>query len=149
MVTILWIALIVIFIGVEIATVGLASIWFAGGAIIALLAQLLGLNIYGQVIIFIIVSAALMMFVRPWALKYFKPRLVRTNYEAVIGENVCLTEEVNNIKGTGTAVYKGQEWMARAYEENKIYEAGMIVTVREIRGVTLYVEESVKMPVQK
>lgn len=144
--TILWLTLIVLFIGIEIATVGLTSIWFAGGAIVALLAQLLGLNIYFQIVVFIIVSAVFMMFIRPWALKYFKPRLVKTNYEAVIGEDVCLTETVDNMKGTGTAVYKGQEWTARAYENGRIFEAGTIASVKEIRGVTLYVTESQRMP---
>jgi len=144
--TILWIVLIILFAAIEIGTVGLTAIWFAGGALIALLAHLIGMNIYGQMIIFIAVSAVLMIFTRPWALKYLKPRLVKTNYETVVGENVCLTETVNNAKGTGTAIYKGQEWTARAYEVGKVFEAGMIVTVKEIRGVTLYVAESMQMP---
>ena len=146
---ILWLALIVVFVVVEIATVGLTSIWFAGGALVAWIAQMLGVNIFWQVMIFVVVSAVLLFFTRPWALKYFKPRLVKTNYETVIGENVCLTEAVDNMKGTGTAIYKGQEWMARAYEEGKTFEAGTIVSVKEIRGVSLYVVESSQMPVQK
>ena len=144
--SIFWLALMIIMVVVEIATIGLTAIWFAGGAFVALLAHLLGLNMYVQIIVFIVVSAILMTFTRPWALKYFKPRLVRTNYETVVGENVCLTETVDNIKGTGTAVYKGQEWTARAYEAGKVFEAGTIVAVKEIRGVTLYVVESSQMP---
>lgn len=144
--SIFWLALMIIMVVVEIATVGLTAIWFAGGAFVALLAHLLGLNIYVQIIVFIVTTAILMIFTRPWALKYFKPRLVRTNYETVVGENVCLTETVDNIKGTGTAVYRGQEWTARAYEAGKIFEAGTIVAVKEIRGVTLYVVESSQMP---
>lgn len=147
--TILWIGLIIVFAAVEIGTVGLTAIWFAGGALIALLAQLIGMNLYGQIILFIVVSAVLMIFTRPWALKYLKPRLVKTNYETVVGENVCLIETVDNLKGTGTAIYQGQEWTARAYEEGKIFEAGKIVQVKEIRGVTLYVIESQQMPVRK
>jgi len=144
--SIFWLALMIIMVVVEIATIGLTAIWFAGGAFVALLAHLLGLNIYVQIIVFIVITAILMIFTRPWALKYFKPRLVRTNYETVVGENVCLTETVDNIKGTGTAVYRGQEWTARAYEAGKVFEAGTIVAVKEIRGVTLYVVESSQMP---
>ena len=140
--TIFWIVLIVVLLGVEIGTVGLTAIWFAGGALAGMIAQLIGWNIYVQIILFIIVSAVLLCFTRPWALKYMKPRLVKTNYETVVGEKVCLIEAVNNRAGTGTAVYKGQEWTARAYEDEKVYEAGMIVQVKEIRGVTLYVIES-------
>ena len=71
-----------------------------------------------------------------------KPRHVKTNYEAAVDKNVGLTEAVDNIKGTGTAVLNGQEWTARAYEDGKTFEAGAIVKVKEIRGVTLYVTES-------
>ena len=123
---IIWLVLVVLFIGVEIATVGLTSIWFAGGALAALLFSLLGLNIFWQIAIFVVVSAILLLFTRPWALKYFKPGLVKTNYETVIGADVCLTESVDNLRGTGTALYKGQEWSARAYNEEKTFEAGTI-----------------------
>ena len=144
---IIWIALIIIFAVIEIITVGLTSIWFAGGALVALLAYALGLNVIWQFILFVLVSFILLVFTRPWAMKYLKPHLVKTNYETVIGQNVCLTEDVDNIKGTGTAVLKGQEWTARAWEEGKTYPAGMIVSVKEIHGVTLYVTESSNMPV--
>lgn len=146
---IIWIALIIIFAAVEIATVGLTSIWFAGGAIVALLCCAIGLGAGWQFAVFVVVSLVLLFFTRPWALKYFKPHLVRTNYEENIGQNVCITETVDNIKGTGTAVLKGQEWTARAWEEGKIFEAGTIVKVKEIRGVTLYVTESETMPQQE
>ena len=147
--TIFWLALMIVLIGIEIGTVGLTAIWFAGGALMGLLAHLLGFNIYWQMILFVMGSAVLLIFTRPWALKYLKPHLVRTNYESVIGETVCLTEMVDNRKGSGTALYKGQEWTARAYEEEKTFEAGMIVEVKEIRGVTLYVTESSQMPSPK
>lgn len=146
MMAIVWIALIIIFAAVEIVTVGLTSIWFAGGALAALLCYALGLSELWQFIIFVAVSLVLLLFTRPWALKYLKPYLIKTNYEQVIDENVCLTENIDNIKGTGTAVYKGQEWTARAYDDNKTFEAGSIVKVKEIRGVTLYVVESEMMP---
>ena len=133
-------ALLIVFVGVEIATVGLTTIWFAGGALVALFAKLAGASFIWQIIICIIVSAVLLTFVSPWSLKYFKPRIVKTNYESVIGEKVCLTVDVDNLRGTGAAIYKGQEWSARAYEEGKTFEAGEIVKVKEIRGVTLYVE---------
>lgn len=146
---ILWIALIVIFALVEIITVGLTSIWFAGGALAALLCCALGLGIVWQIIVFVLVSVVLLIFTRPWALKYLKPRLVKTNYESAIEKNVCVTERIDNIKGIGAAVLNGQEWTARAYEEGKTFEAGEIVTVKEIRGVTMYVTASEKMPAQE
>ncbi len=143
---IVWTALIILFIVVEIISVGLTSIWFAGGALVALLVCAAGLGTAVQFAAFVVVSVILILFTRPWALKYMKPKLVKTNYEAAVGKNVCLTETVDNIKGTGTAVLNGQEWTARAYEDGKVFEAGTIVKVKEIRGVTLYIEESDAMP---
>jgi membrane protein implicated in regulation of membrane protease activity len=143
---IIWIVLTIVFAVVEIITVGLTSIWFAGGSLAALLCYALGLNLVWQFIAFVAVSVVLLCFTRPWAMKYLKPRLTRTNYEEALEKNVCLTETVDNIKGTGTAVLKGQEWTARAYEDGKIFEAGTIVKVKEIRGVTMYVVESDAMP---
>lgn len=143
---IIWIALIILFAVVEIITVGLTSIWFAGGALVALLLAAIGLGIVAQFVAFVAVSILLLVFTRPWALKYMKPKLTKTNYEAAVDKNVCLTETVDNMKGTGTAVLNGQEWTARAYEDGKVYPAGTIVKVKEIRGVTLYVTESDAMP---
>lgn len=143
---IFWIVMVVLFAVIEMVTVSLTSIWFAGGALVALLCAALGLGFVWQVIIFVAVAVVLLCFTRPWAMKYLKPRLVKTNYEVAVDQNVCLTEDVDNIKGTGTAVFKGQEWTARAYEDGKTFQAGTIVKVKEIRGVTMYVVESDIMP---
>lgn len=146
MMSIVWIGLIILFAVIEMITVGLTSIWFAGGALAALLGSIAGLGEVWQFLLFAAVSFLLLAFTRPWALKYFKPHLVKTNYEQVIDENVVVTDTIDNIRGTGTAVYKGEEWTARACEEGQIFETGTIVTVKEIRGVTLYVVASDIMP---
>lgn len=146
MMAIIWIGLIILFAVIEAATVGLTSIWFAGGALAALLGYAVGLGEVWQFLIFAAVSLVLLFFTRPWALKYFKPHLVKTNYEQIIDDNVVVTETIDNIRGTGTAVYKGEEWMARTYVDGQTFEKGAIVTVKEIRGVTLYVVPSDIMP---
>lgn len=145
----IWVGLIILFSVLEAITVGLTSIWFAGGALGGFVCAVLGLNGWVQFLVFAAVSLALLYFTRPWAMKYLKPKLVKTNYEEAVGRNVCLTENVNNMKGTGTAVFRGQEWTARACEDGKTFEAGTIVKVAEIRGVTLYVTESEIMPQRK
>lgn len=146
MAAIIWIILTIIFAAVEIATVGLTSIWFAGGSLAALLCYALGLSEVWQILVFLAVSLVLLFFTRPWALKYLKPHLIKTNYEEALEKNVCLTETVDNRRAIGTAVLNGQEWTARAYEDGKVFEAGSIVKVKEIRGVTMYVVESDIMP---
>lgn len=146
MMAIVWIGLIILFAVIEAATVGLTSIWFAGGALAALLVYAIGLGEVWQILIFVVVSLILLLFTRPWALKYFKPHLIKTNYEQIIEDNVVVTEDIDNIRGTGAAVYKGEEWTARACVDGQTFEKGTIVTVKEIRGVTLYVVASAAMP---
>ena len=135
----IWLALMIIFIIAEIITVGLTSIWFAGGALAALLAALLGMTPLIQMILFLAVSFVLLFFTRPFALKYVKPHNVKTNYEEIIGKDVMVSERIDNREGTGTAVFNGQEWTARSTDDDKMIEAGTTAQVAEIRGVKLYV----------
>ena len=92
---IVWLALIIFFVVLEIATVGLTSIWLAGGSLAGLICAAFGMGITGQIIVFAAVSFVLLYFTRPWALKYLKPHLVKTNYEEAVGKNVCVTEQID------------------------------------------------------
>lgn len=136
----IWLAIMVVFIVVEIITVGLTSIWFAGGALAALLAALTGLGIVVQIVIFFGVSFVLLFYTRPFALKYVKPHNVKTNYEEIIGKEVLVTERIDNKEETGKAVFNGMEWTARSTEEQSVMEAGEMAQVVEIKGVKLYVK---------
>ena len=84
---IVWLALIIFFVVLEIATVGLTSIWLAGGSLAGLICAAFGMGITGQIIVFAAVSFVLLYFTRPWALKYLKPHLVKTNYEEAVGKD--------------------------------------------------------------
>lgn len=121
---IVWLALIIFFVVLEIATVGLTSIWLAGGSLAGLICAAFGMGITGQIIVFAAVSFVLLYFTRPWALKYLKPHLVKTNYEEAVGKNVCVTEQIDNVRGTGTAVMNGLEWTARSVDDEKTFEPG-------------------------
>lgn len=136
----IWLAFMIVFIVVEIITVGLTSIWFAGGALAALLAALTGLGIVVQIVIFFGVSFILLFYTRPFALKYVKPHNVKTNYEEIIGKEVLVTERIDNKEETGKAVFNGMEWTARSTEEQSVMEAGEKAQVVEIKGVKLYVK---------
>ncbi len=135
----IWLALMILFIIAEIITVGLTSIWFAGGALAALLSAIAGFGLVVQVILFFAVSLLLLFFTRPFAMKYVKPHNIRTNYEDVIGREVLVSERIDNRAGTGTAVFNGQEWTARSTEDDVVIEAGIMAQVKEIKGVKLYV----------
>ena len=140
MMVIVWIALIVVFLVIEIATVGLTTIWFAGGSLAALIATALGAPYWLQVVLFIAVSLVLLFFTRPWAVKYLNPHKVHTNYEDAIGKTVRITERIDNIKETGTAVLNGQEWTARSAKDEVTFEAGITAEVVAIEGVKLIVK---------
>lgn len=138
---ILWLVLLIVFLVVEAATVGLVSIWLAGGALAALLLSLTGVDLIWQIVLFLVTSFALLLFTRPLARKYLNPQREKTNYEGLIGEIVKVTETVDNYAQTGTAVAKGLDWTARSSDNEKKIEAGMLAKVLKVSGVKLILEE--------
>jgi membrane protein implicated in regulation of membrane protease activity len=137
-----WLVLLIILLGIEIITVGLTTIWFAGGALVALAVYGLGFDLGWQVAVFVVVSVVLLVFTRPLAVKYINVNKLKTNYEGVIGKVVRLTENVNNLNGTGTALINGVEWTARSTSDEINIPAGTIVKVVDIKGVKVIVEEN-------
>lgn len=140
MMIIFWISLIVICLVVEIITVGLTSIWFAGGGFLALIACAIGAPVWLQVPLFLVSSLIFLYFTRPWALKYFNPGRTKTNYEDAVGKTVRITEKVDNLAGTGIAVLNGLEWSARTEADGITIEADTIAEVVAVRGVRLIVK---------
>lgn len=138
---IIWLILLIVFLVVEIATMGLTTIWFAGGSIIAAILALIGAPLYLQVICFIIVSCVLLAFTRPIAVKYFNKDRVRTNAESLIGKQVIVVSEVDNLQGIGRVTVGGQEWSARTTEDGIVLPIGSVGIIRSIDGVKLIVEE--------
>ena len=140
-ITIAWLALLIILLIIEIITVGLTSIWAAGGALAALLLNILGVPLAGQIIVFFVVTFVLLYFTRPFAVKYINTQRVKTNYEGIIGKTIRITETVDNISQTGTAVVNGQEWTVRAEKDGDILEAATLAKVVNIAGVKLIVRK--------
>ena len=135
-----WMALVIIFLLVELVTVGLTTIWLAGGAFVAFLFAAFGANILIQIIAFFIVSFVLICFTRPLVVKYIHPRQTRTNSEELIGSVVKLTEKIDNRAAQGVATVRGMEWTARAVSDDMIIEKDTLVKVVRIEGVKLIVE---------
>lgn len=137
----IWLGLLIVFLAVEIATVSLTSIWMAGGALVALLLNLAGLNIWWQVGAFFVVSFVLLVFTRPLVTKYVNSHHEKTNYEGIIGKVVRITETVDNLQGTGTAVANGLEWTTRTEQDGEILNPGDLAKVVNISGVKLIVKK--------
>jgi membrane protein implicated in regulation of membrane protease activity len=137
--SIYWLIFILVLVGIEIGTMALTTIWFAGGAMAGFILSLFGTSLEAQLAVFVIVSFVLLIFTRPWAIKHVNSHSVKTNVNSLIGKDARVTAEVNNRMGTGTAVVNGQEWTARALDENDIYPADTQVVIRDIQGVKLIV----------
>ena len=137
---ILWIVVMVGTIIIEAATMGLTTIWFTGGAFVAMLIELLHGGVYLQVIGFLVVSLILLFYTRPIAMKYFNKEREKTNLDSVIGKQAVVSSRIHNLQETGQAIVDGKEWTARSNDPSVTFETGEIVKVVSISGVKLMVE---------
>ena len=135
-----WLVLLLICIIVEFVSLGLTTIWFAGGALVAILAAVLHAPAILQVVLFFAVSILLLIFTRPIAVRYFNKDRIRTNVESLIGTQAIVISEINNLEGIGQVTVGGQEWTARSRDENLVIPVGTVVIVCAISGVKLIVE---------
>lgn len=139
--TVVWLGILVILVVVELFTMGLTTIWFAGGALVAALISIPGTPLILQILFFLIVSILLLYFTRPIAVKYFNRDRTRTNVESLIGRQAIVISEINNVEGIGQVNTGGMEWSARSSYHNIVIPVGAVVTVLGIDGVKLIVEE--------
>ena len=136
--TILWLALMVVFLVTEAATVTMVSLWFAAGSLAALEASLLHAPVWLQVVLFLAVSALLLAALRPMARKHFTPKLSKTNVDAVVGSRGYVTADIDNVSATGTVKLGAMEWTARSTAGCAIPK-GTLVQVDKIEGVKAFV----------
>ena len=139
--SIVWLVLMVLLFIIEAATAGLTVIWFALGALAALIAALFGAQIWLQVLWFLVVSIATLWFTRPLALKYLNGRSVATNADRVVGMEGVVCEDIDNLAGTGAVKLDGKEWTARSAGGENIPSGAVVKGVR-IEGVKLIVERA-------
>mgnify|MGYP000131140276 FL=1 len=136
-----WLVLVIVLLLIEIATVGLTCIWAAGGALVALILNIMHVSLIWQMAAFFVVTALLLYFTRPFAIRMLNSRTEKTNYESVIGKVVRVEERVDNLSQTGRASVDGQEWTVRSESDEIIYEAGELVKVVSVEGVKLIVKK--------
>ena len=137
---IFWFAVFIISVIVEAMTVGLASIWFAAGALVSLIASLCRAPLWLQAVLFFAVSAAALVFLRPLTKKYVDSRKTPTNADRLIGMKGVVSEQIDNIRGTGAVTTGGKTWTARSVS-GSVIPAGTLVRAVRIEGVKLMVEE--------
>ena len=133
----IWLLVFVVMLVIEIATLSLTTIWFAGGALAAIIASCFGAKFSLQIFIFLAVSILILFLIRPSAMKYFNSKRTKTNASGLIGLEAKVTETIDNDNMKGKAVVNGQEWTARAVKDDMIIEAGEKAKIVEIKGVKL------------
>lgn len=124
----------------EAATVSLVCVWFAGGALVALVAAALGAPVWLQFTLFLVVSAALLFALRPIAWKYYRKDGTATNVDAIIGKQAIVVEPVDNLRGTGRVMIGSVDWTARSVD-GSVIERDTLVRVLRIEGVKVCVEK--------
>ena len=134
----LWLAAVILLVVIEAATMGLTCIWFAIGALGALLTALLRLPLWLQVTVFVVLSAVSLIMLRPFVRKHLQKNRTATNADRVIGGKAVVKERIDELAGTGAVLADGKMWTART-ADGSVAEPGDIVTVLEIRGVRLIV----------
>ena len=138
---IVWLCLIVVLVLVEIGTAGLFTIWFAAGAVVAVIFAALDFPVLFQIFIFLLVSGVLLFFTRPLAAKLTGNRKTATNADRYIGKMAIITEPVNNLNQTGRATVLGQDWSVRTENDTDSLPAGTKVEVLAIQGAKLIVKK--------
>ena len=138
MMTIIWIAAIILFGIAEAATAGLVSIWFVAGAVAALVATELGAALWFQFATFLVVSILALTATRPLARKMLDKTIVPTNADRVLHHEAKVIETVDNENATGAVYIDGKTWTARS-DSGEIIEKGKMAKIVRMEGVKLYV----------
>ena len=139
-ISIIWLVVLAILLVIEFLTLGLTTVWFARGALVAFLVSLAGGPLWLQLLLFIAVSVVLLLFTRPLAVKYLNKDVQKTNVDSIPGQKGIVTATIDNLKAEGQVTIQGMEWTARAKNGNTI-EKGKVVRVTAVEGVKLIVEE--------
>ena len=138
--TALWVVLMIGFLVVEGLAPGLVSIWFALGALAALIASLLGAQVWLQAVWFVVISVLALVVTRPLAKKYVNSRTQATNADMLIGQECIVTETIDKLHGTGAVSVAGKVWTARTENPEVIIEKGSVAVIERIEGVKLIVK---------
>ena len=138
---IFWLVAFGVLLLVEILTLGLTTIWFAAGALAAFLMAALSLPLMVQIVVFLMVSALLLIFTRPVMTKHLNAKTTKTNAESLVGDKARVLIPVNNLKEEGQVMVNGMEWTARSTKDEVTFQKDEMVRLAGISGVKLIIEK--------
>ena len=133
-----WLVCIVVFLMMESSTVALVSIWFAAGAFAALVASLCGAVFWLEMVLFIGIAVLALAALRPMLKKFITPKMVKTNVDAIVGQQGKVIADIDNLQSQGTIKLGAMEWSARS-TDGSVIQAGAVVQVDKIEGVKAFV----------
>lgn len=136
----IWLVIVAVMLIIEIFTMGLTTIWFSIGALASAIAAAFGAPLGIQILLFVAVSLLVMFLVRPFAMRVVNKERMKTNIEAVVGEQAVVQETIDNLKEQGKVIFRGVDWMARSIDNSLIPE-GELVQIEEVSGVKLVVKK--------
>lgn len=135
-----WLVAAAVFVVIEIMTMGLTTIWFAGGALVGAVMAAVSLPLWSQIIAFAVISVILLILTRPWALKYVNSRTIKTNVDSLIGQTGLVTQDIDNLNAKGQVKVRGQIWTARSISDEVKLHEGQKVSIESISGVKVIVK---------
>lgn len=138
---IFWIIVLVAAILAEAASAALVSIWFAAGAVAALIAAALGASWILQLTLFVVFSAILLIFTRPLVKKLFPKKFIPTNSDSYAGKTAVVVEDIDSARGFGRVRFNGVDWIA-VTEHEELIPKDTVVRIKEVRGAKLLVEKT-------
>ena len=137
-----WLVAAAVFVVIEIMTMGLTTIWFAGGALVGAVMAAVSLPLWSQIIAFAVISVILLILTRPWALKYVNSRTIKTNVDSLSGQQGRVLEEINGFLQTGKVLLNGMEWSAVSKQPEDILPVDTEVVVVRVEGAHLVVKKA-------
>ena len=140
----IWLIAAIVLAVIELSTMGLVTIWFAIGAVVAMIAAIIGAGLLAQLILFVIVSLIVLVAARPLAEKYVNHNVKKTNIDAAIGRKLIAKTDIDNLKGTGKVDMEGSTWLAASSDDEVTIPAGTEVVVVKVVGAKLIVEKAVQ-----
>ena len=129
----IWVGLTILFALIEVFTLGLTTIWFALAALVMVFLSFLDIPLIWQIFIFLVISAVLLIFTRPLAVRKFKAGGEKTNVDSLIGKHAQVTRPISEFE-KGQVKVNGQFWTARADGNSELKEGNKCVIIR-IEGV--------------
>ncbi len=134
-----WLIIFIALLIFEIITMGLTTIWFAGGALVAALVSVFDVGVPIQIGVFLVSSVILLLLTRPIAMKHLNKKVEKTNTERLIGLDTIVIEDIDALHGTGKVRVNGIEWSAMASNVSDKFVVDDVVTIEGIQGVKVIV----------